>query len=739
MVCGTLVSLRLPLQPESIPMSTPPTAPVPSAHEVWRHVHAHHAEQAGAVETLVAQLVSQIPTAPRAASDEAAGVEAALLLAKMRVEPYAVAAALLSVYPLEVLLPATDERERANDGRTELRSLLEGIARLRAVRFDQLDRDAVESLRKLFLAMAKDVRVVLVALARRVVTMRHLKRDGSSPERCRALARETLDVFAPLANRLGIWQFKSELEDAAFQVLHPDTARELQRLLAERSEQRQTFIDEVVERLKVELAKVGIDARVKGRSKHAYSIYKKMHRKQVDFDQLYDVSAVRVITQHIQDCYAALGIVHSTWTPIRSEFDDYIALPKDNGYQSLHTAVIGPRGRPVEVQIRTQEMHRFAEFGVAAHWAYKEQRRAAQDDRFMLLRQLLDWEKEVVDPAQFADQLKTDIFSDRVFVFTPSGDIIDLPNGATPIDFAYRVHTMVGHRCKGARVNDQIVPLDYRLKTGDRVEVLTHKLPRPSRDWMNPALGYLTTASARGKVKAWFREQGRAEAIAAGKEMVNRELQRLELQVSLADVAREMKINDVDDLYAHVGFGDRRAQQIAAAALQLEKRRLAAPEVPLVPLVAPPPKPPRGVVFDGIDDVMGRRAKCCSPLPGDDVVGFVTRGRGLIIHRRDCTQVAESKEPERIVDVEWGSHPAQTHGVDVEIVAHDRPGVLADVFRLLSHLGAHVSSGETRASSDGLARMKLRLECRSSGHMLQVLERVDHLHDVQEVRRVVSH
>src|SRR5690606_2115106 len=277
--------------------------------------------------------------------------------------------------------------------------------------------------------------------------------------------------------------------------------------------------------------------------------------------------------KHVQDCYAVLGVVHSQWTPIKSEFDDYIALPKDNGYQSLHTAVIGPRGRPVEVQIRTEEMHRFAEFGVAAHWAYKEQKRpAGHDDRFMLLRQLLDWEKEVVDPAQFAEQLKTDIFSDRVFVFTPSGDIIDLPSGATPIDFAYRVHTMIGHRCKGARVNDQLVALDYRLKTGDRVEVLTHKLPRPSRDWMNPSLGYLVTASARGKVKAWFREQGRSEAIAAGKEMVQRELQRLELHPNLAEVAQEMKCSEIDDLYAHVGFGDRRAQQVASVALQLDKR-----------------------------------------------------------------------------------------------------------------------------------------------------------------------
>ena len=482
---------------------SPPVSHSPTAEAVWTVLRTHHPELGRVVEERATALIERMPTSVRDRCNAGAGSEAALLLANMRVEPYAVAAALLSVYPLGELFPTEMERAKTPTEHAELRSLLQGVARLQAVRFDQLDRDAVESLRKLFLAMARDVRVVLIALSRRVVTMRELgagSTDSSSSdsEHARQLARETLDVYAPLANRLGIWHFKSELEDSAFYILQPDTARELERLLSERSEQRQAFIDEVVAHLNIELERNGLDARVKGRPKHAYSIYKKMHLKQVDFEQLYDVSAVRVITKHVQDCYAVLGVVHSQWTPIKSEFDDYIALPKDNGYQSLHTAVIGPRGRPVEVQIRTEEMHRFAEFGVAAHWAYKEQKRpAGHDDRFMLLRQLLDWEKEVVDPAQFAEQLKTDIFSDRVFVFTPSGDIIDLPSGATPIDFAYRVHTMIGHRCKGARVNDQLVALDYRLKTGDRVEVLTHKLPRPSRDWMNPSLGCLVTASAR--------------------------------------------------------------------------------------------------------------------------------------------------------------------------------------------------------------------------------------------------
>jgi RelA/SpoT family (p)ppGpp synthetase len=714
-------------------------------NDCWSLLSTHPQARVDAVKACVADLLLQVPENVHLATKPEPGLEAARLLAKMRVDPVAVGAALLSVYPLAVLFPPETPRKKANAAPVapivaELHHLLEGELRLRSIRFDALERDDVEALRKLFLAMARDVRVVLLALARRVVAMRAI--EDAPPEQAQTLAQETLDVFAPLANRLGIWQFKSELEDRAFQVLKPDMFAELQRLVAERSEQRQAFIDEVLSALSNELEKAGIEATVKGRPKHIHSIYKKMQQKQVSFDQLYDVSAVRVTVTKLADCYAVLGVVHSTWTPIKSEFDDYIALPKHNGYQSLHTAVVGPRGRPVEVQIRTREMHQFAEFGVAAHWAYKEQKghHNLGRDRFMLLRQLLDWEKEVIDPLQFAEHLKTDIFSDRVFVFTPSGDIIDLAKGSTPVDFAYRVHTMVGHRCKGARVNDQIVPLDYQLKTGERVEVLTHKTPRPSRDWMNPSLGYIFTLSARNKVKAWFREQGRAEAIVAGKEAIHKELQRLDLAHSdLNAIAAEMKYPDLEELYAHVGFGDRRAQHVASVALALEKRHAPATIQTLeLPPIPPRPKAPRGVVFDGVDDVMGQRARCCNPLPGDDVVGFVTRGRGLIIHRRDCTQVTDSKEPERVVDIEWTTRADELHDVDIEVLAQTRAGLLADLFKLLTHLGAHVVSVNAQSQNGELTRLNLRLECRSSRHMLEVMERLDHHRDVQEVRRILS-
>lgn len=705
---------------------------------LWETVAVQSAEAVLPLRPLVDELVARVPSSAQRQMSEQRTLDAALLLAEMHVDPLAVVAAYLSAYPLDALFSSTDEDSKkapVPNALKELRAIMESESRLRAIRFNSIERDDVESLRKLFLAIAKDVRVVLVALAHRVIGMREI--DRTNEAFARGLARETLDIYAPLANRLGIWQFKWELEDRSFEVLQPEIFSELQRLVAEKSDQRQAFIDEVVALLRAELEAAAIDARVKGRPKHIYSIYKKMQRKQVNFDQLYDVSAVRVITNKLSDCYAVLGVVHSTWTPIKSEFDDYIALPKANGYQSLHTAVMGPRGRPVEVQIRTQEMHQFAEFGVAAHWAYKEQKRNLAGDRFMLLRQLIDWEKEVLDPAHFAEQLKTDIFSDRVFAFTPTGDIVDLPKGATPIDFAYRVHTMVGHRCKGARVNDQIVPLDYQLRTGDRVEILTHKHPRPSRDWMNPSLGYLFTPSARSKVKAWFKEQGRADAILAGKELVQRELARLEIQnIDLSAIARELKCTDVEDLYAHVGYGDKRAQHVSSAVLQLEKRQAPVAEDLTPPPLPARPKPPRGVIFDGVDDVLGQRARCCNPLPGDDVVGFVTRGRGLMIHRRDCTQVMDSKEPERVVDIEWGATDGDLHGVDIEVLAHDRPGLLADLFKLLNHLGAHVVSAQTDSSKGTATRMHLRLECRSLRHMLDVLERLDHHRDVQTVRRV---
>ncbi len=467
-----------------------------------------------------------------------------------------------------------------------------------------------------------------------------------------------------------------------------------------------------------------------------------MQRKQVSFDQIYDVTAVRIITQRMADCYAALGMIHSLWVPLPGEFDDYIAKPKDNLYQSLHTAVIGPGGRPLEVQIRTDEMHQYAEYGVAAHWAYKERLKGprAIDKKFMVLRQLMDWEREVTDPHQFVESLKTDIFEDQVYVFTPAGDILDLPVGSTPLDFAYRIHTQVGHRCRGAKVNEQIVTLDYQLKTGERVEILTQKHPSPSRDWLNPNFGYLRTSNARQKARQWFRTQGRDTAIAQGREIVSKELDRLDLQhATLEEIAESLKYPAVDDMFAAVGFGDRSSQSVASAAMVIEREKSPPEETPIPPSVPVPSKKraASGLSVDGIDDILGKRARCCNPVPGDPVVGFVSRGRGITIHRRDCPHVAKQNEPERVVDIEWGPGASERHPVDIAIRAHDRPGLMRDLSALITQAGVNMTAARAQAQDrEGNARLKLSLEFSSAEQVVQVLQKIDKFPDVLEVRRL---
>lgn len=595
-----------------------------------------------------------------------------------------------------------------------------------------------EVLRKMLLAMAEDIRVVLLRLASRTQTLRYLAdHPGAAREE---VARESLDIYAPLANRIGVWHLKWELEDLAFRFLEPDTYKRIAKMLDERRVERESFIEEAIARLKAEMAAAGVKAEVVGRPKHLYSIYKKMQRKDLELSQLYDVMAVRVITERVQDCYGVLGLVHSLWVPIPSELDDYIAKPKDNGYQSLHTAVIGPRGRPFEVQIRTREMHRFAELGVAAHWAYKEQKsgKAVATDKFMLLRQLMDWERDVSDPHQFVQSLKTDLFEDQVYVFTPGGDVVDLPVGSTPLDFAYRVHSSVGHRCRGARVNDHIVPLDTPLHTGDRVEILTHKEPQPSRDWMNPSLGFLRTASARQKVRQWFRRQGRDEAIAQGRDMVERELARLDLKhATLADVAAALKYPGVEELYAAVGYGDRSTHSVTSAALSIELEKAPPPPPPTeAPAPTPSKQVARGVRINRVDEVVGRRARCCNPVPGDDVVGFVTRGRGIAVHLRRCPHVSSTSEPERLVEIDWGSDGSEVHGVELEIRAHDRAGLMGELSKVVSAVGVNITSARAEGQRGGGAWIRLGLECRSADQVARVMDRLDRHPDVLEVRRV---
>ncbi len=675
------------------------------------------------------------------------GVEACDLLADLRLDPPALAAAMVAELAIDGRLGLETIREQLGE---DTQALVDGVLRLATFRWDRLDAVVAESLRKMFIDVAADVRVVIVALALRLRDMRSLRRRADEVRR--PLARETLEIYAPLANRLGIFQLKWELEDLALRELEPEIYKEIGAALAARRDERTGFIHEAITVLEEKLRETGITGKISGRPKHIYSIYKKMQRKRVGFDEIYDVSAVRVLVDTLPNCYAVLGLVHSLWTPISGEFDDYIAKPKPNGYQSLHTAIVGPGGRPREVQIRTQDMHTFGEYGVAAHWAYKESRKAGKlaDAKFNWLRQLMDWQKEVTDPKDFVESLKTDIFQDQVYVFTPGGDVIDLPLGATPVDFAYRVHTNVGHRCRGAMVNGQIVPLDHKLATGDRVEILTQKAQQPSRDWLNPQLGYVVTPGARQKIRQWFRQQGREAAVQQGRDSLERELRRLGIDRPRHEeyVALFPKLASVDDLLASIGFGDITTaavatrildaeRAVAAAEAKDEAARLAAIQAaqPDAKKTAPRPSAAGGVSIGGTDGVLSHPARCCTPVPGDDVIGYITRGRGIAIHRRDCPNIVSSPEPERLIDIAWGQNRSR-YPTTVAIQASDRVGLLRDISEVFADLGVSMSqTSVTTNRKDQTALITAVLEVSSNEQLVRVLGRVERVPSVFKARR----
>jgi RelA/SpoT family (p)ppGpp synthetase len=600
------------------------------------------------------------------------------------------------------------------------------------------------------------VRVVLITLCDRLEVIREL-RKLEDPDQRRRIATETRDVFAPLANRLGVWQLKWELEDLALRELEPVIFAEIKAELAATRGDRQATIAKVVELLELELDRAGIHAEVSGRPKHIFSIYKKMTRKRVGFDEIYDVDAVRVIVEsddNLQagpqagkrDCYATLGVVHGLWTPIASEFDDYIARPKPNGYQSLHTAVIGPNGRPLEIQIRTHDMHVFGEFGVAAHWAYKEGKRdASKAQRFNLLRQLVDWQKQLVDPKELAEALKTDLFEDQVHVFTPAGDVVAMPEGATPLDFAYRIHTDVGHRARGAKVNGVMVPLHHPLKTGDRVEILKKKTPEPSRDWLSPHLGYLHTSSAKTKVRQWFRAQDRDQAIVSGREALERELTRAGVDAIAAGPFEALALGhdfkSGDDLLAAIGFGDLNPQGLAAELL--DRQRPPAPKPELEPVASRQTEAARkasGVSIEGVGDVLSQPARCCSPVPGDDVVGWVSRGRGIMIHRRDCPNIVHNLEPERLLEIDWGRHHLHRYPVKLSLEVHDRPGVFRDIAEVISAMGINMRTTHSSRSKkrQGTQTITLELEVDQATQIVRALARLEGLPSVLSARRVAG-
>ena len=599
----------------------------------------------------------------------------------------------------------------------------------------QADRTSqLESLRKMLLAMVQDVRVVLVKLADQLQCMRELVVNGSEDARAEA-ARDALDLFAPLANRLGVWQFKWELEDLAFRCVEPQTYKSLARQLDEKRINRESYLSEVMRMLREELARAGIKAEVTGRPKHIYSIWRKMQRKGVGLEDLFDVRAVRVLVEDIKDCYAVLGLVHNLWTPIPREFDDYIAKPKANDYRSLHTAVVGPEEKVLEVQIRTQDMHQHAELGVAAHWRYKEAIRddAAFDQKISWLRRVLDWRDELADAGEIAEFFKTELFQDSVYVVTPQGRVVDLPRGSTPVDFAYHLHSELGHRCRGAKVNGQIVPLTYVLSNGQRVEIIAAKEGGPSRDWLNPALGFLKSNRARAKVRQWFNSQQLNEAIASGRAVLEKELQRLgRTSQNLDHLADQMEFGKVEELFAALGRGEVTARQIHAG-LGMEEPAQEQPAATPAPDAQRRPSTASGVLVVGVDKLLTVLARCCKPVPPDPIIGFVTRGRGVTVHRQDCANVGRLPA-ERVIAADWGKTGESRFPVDVEIVAGSHPALMRDILDIFTREKVRVLSS-TSYSHDLNARMAFTLEVGDQGQLKRLLALVRDIQGVESARR----
>jgi GTP pyrophosphokinase len=620
----------------------------------------------------------------------------------------------------------------------EVAQLVDGVTKLtqlprvsRSTRGDRPERRelANETLRKTFLAMGDDVRVVVIKLADRLHNMRTL--SHLSAKRRERIAIETIEIFAPLASRLGIWQIKWELEDLAFRYVYPDEYKMLADQVAIRRVDREEDMKAIRENVDLLLQETEIEAEVKARPKHLYSIFRKMERKDVPFEEVYDVRGVRVLLESESDCYTALGVIHNRWKPVPGTFDDYIATPKDNFYQSLHTAVIFDDGRTVEVQIRTPEMEENAEFGIAAHWRYKEGR--VRDDGFerrvTWLRSLMEWRQDVTDAGDFVDAMKSDVFEDRVFVFTPQGDVIDLPVDSTPIDFAYHIHTEIGHRCRGARVNGKLVSLDSKLKTGDSVEILTTKRGGPSRDWLNPSLEMVKSQRARTKIRQWFRKQDQDQNVSHGRQLVDREVRRLGIKkLDIDRLAEEMKYSSGNELLAAVGVGDVSLGKIVNRAVERED---AVPEP-----IERPIKPKEGAEVSvlGLTGLHTNLGRCCNPVPGDPIIGYVTRGRGATIHRQDCPNVLRIKDKERLVSVSWGK-AKDTYPVSVQIRAYDRDGLMRDVSTLVSNEGISMSSIHV-STEESLAIFELVMGITDLSQLSRVLNRLEALPNVLEARRV---
>lgn len=669
----------------------------------------------------------------------------AQILADMKIDTTTITAALLHDVVEDTACTLEDLR---NEFGREVAFLVDGVTKLSRLNYRTKEDQQLNSMRKMFLAMAKDVRVVVIKLADRLHNMRTLRYMRSDKQK--RIAQETLEIFAPLAHRLGIFNIKWELEDLSFRYLEPDKYYDLVDQMKQKRHVREEIVNESIDVLKKALDDAHIHCEINGRPKHFYSIYKKMKKDNRDLSQVYDLFAIRVIVDDVKDCYGVLGIVHSLWKPLPYRFKDYIAMPKPNNYQSLHTTVIGTRGQPVEIQIRTWEMHHIAEYGVAAHWRYKEGNQTANKDAFDekmgWLRNLLEWQN-TSNPQEFVNALKLDAFSDEVFVFSPRGDVIDLPQGAIPIDFAYRIHTDVGHRCVGAKINGKIVPLDYRLKNGDIVEIITSKTGKPSLDWLN----IVGSSESRSKICNWFKKENREENIEKGLEALERECKRLNhdwksLNVGgrLGRVAKQMNAGSEDDLAAAVGYGGFAVNTVLIKLLELQKKDLQKQEEQNSSLVMleklKPRKPVKhsgtGILVKGEPGLLVRLAKCCSPVPGDPIIGFITRGRGVSVHRADCPNVTHGQsDVDRLIDVEWDYEGDERFEVNMEIVAYDRTGIMAEIMAALAELKISILSINAKTSDTKNVVIHMGISIKDLAQFEFIATKIRRLKDVYAVER----
>ena len=656
----------------------------------------------------------------------------ARILADLGLDAQTLAAALLhdTVEDTEVTID-----DVASEFGPSVARLVEGVTKLSRIEFRSDQQQHAEHIRRMLLAMADDIRVVLIKLADRLHNMRTLE---ALPEtRRRKISRETMDIYAPLAHRLGIGQVKWELEDLAFRILNPDEYHEIVGRVNRKRRDRERMVADLGDILARELEKIGIQAEITGRPKHIYSIWQKMRRDQKEFTQIYDLLAMRVLVASVKDCYGVLGVVHSLWKPLPGRFKDYIAMAKSNGYQSLHTTVISHSGEPIEVQIRTQEMHRVADFGVAAHWSYKDNGTDPHfDQKLSWLRLLMEWQKEVTDAESFVDAVKVDIFQDEVFVFSPKGDVLNLPAGSTPVDFAYRIHTEVGHRCIGSKVNGRMVPLDYELKNGEIVEILTSKGPHgPSRDW----LSFVKSASARERIRKWFKSQRREENVSKGRDMLEKELHRMHrLSLSqlpegkLAEMAAHYKYQGADDFLAAIGYGDVSPHSVVMRmALTRSEEGDELRSIPLIPQVQPTPR----VLVRGERGILTAIAGCCQPVPGDAITGFTTRGKGVSVHRMDCINAINSPDADRLVPVDWDMEASQVYPVSIKIEAWDRTGLLRDIATVVAAQRVNMAAASVHVYDDKTAVVSATVEVDSLSQLSRLLEKLEQVRDVHTVAR----